>query len=67
MKKIKILQAKNKQYYFVITGFNNRILATSEMYKTKQSCMKTAALMQWHDSFNDAVIEDCAIKKSVHK
>lgn len=38
--KIKIKKAKNKELYFVLKANNNRILMTSETYKTMQGCQK---------------------------
>ncbi len=32
--------SKDKQFYFVLIAPNGEIIATSEMYKTKQSCKK---------------------------
>lgn len=38
-------RAKDKQFYFVIcSAKNHKVLAVSEMYKTKRNCMKTADL-----------------------
>lgn len=34
---IKEKQSKNGQYYFTVNAANNKVLATSEMYKTKQA------------------------------
>jgi uncharacterized protein YegP (UPF0339 family) len=35
-----IKRSIDKQYYFVIVANNNQIVATSEMYKSKQGCRK---------------------------
>jgi uncharacterized protein YegP (UPF0339 family) len=40
--KIKINQAKNKQFYFIVIAKNNKTLLTSETYTTKRNCLKTA-------------------------
>lgn len=37
---IEMRQSKDGQWYFVVKARNNKVLATSEMYKTKQSCNK---------------------------
>lgn len=40
-----VRQAMSGEYYFVIcSAKNHKVLVTSEMYKTKRNCMKTADL-----------------------
>lgn len=39
--RFEILKAKDGQYYFNIVSNNNEIVATSELYTTKQSAIKT--------------------------
>jgi uncharacterized protein YegP (UPF0339 family) len=41
--KYEIRLSKSDEYYFVIKARNGEIIATSEMYKTKQSCKKGIA------------------------
>lgn len=36
--KFKIRSSRDGQYYFVLVAPNNEIVATSEMYSTKQKC-----------------------------
>jgi len=36
--KFEIRKASNGQYYFVLKAENGKIIATSEMYETKQGC-----------------------------
>ena len=36
--KFKIKKSKDGQYYFTLQAANNEIIATSEMYTTKQNC-----------------------------
>lgn len=36
--KFKIKKSKDNQYYFTLQAANNEIIATSEMYTTKQNC-----------------------------
>lgn len=38
--KFEINKAKNGQFYFTLKAPNNEIIATSEMYTTKQNCEK---------------------------
>ena len=38
MERFEINRAKDGQYYFTLIAPNNEIIATSEMYTTKQSC-----------------------------
>ncbi len=38
MRKFKIEKSTDKQYYFTLQADNDEIIATSEMYTTKQSC-----------------------------
>ena len=53
--KIIIKRGKGKQpFYFVIVAGNGKIIATSEMYKQKQSAVKTSASLcyaefLWYD------------------
>ena len=42
--KIKIHRSKDNQFYWTIVASNGRTLATSETYKSKQSCIKSADL-----------------------
>lgn len=35
-----IKRSIDKQYYFIVVANNNQIVATSEMYKSKQACRK---------------------------
>lgn len=44
--KIQILKSTNGQFYWRIVARNNRILATSETYKSKQSAIKSAFLLR---------------------
>lgn len=37
---IKIKKATNRQFYFVITAKNNKVLVTSETYKRRESVIK---------------------------
>ena len=43
---IKILEAKNNEFYFVIKAGNGKVIATSETYKRKRDCLKSAKLVQ---------------------
>jgi uncharacterized protein YegP (UPF0339 family) len=38
--KFEIRRAVNRQFYFVLKARNGEIIATSETYKSKQSCKK---------------------------
>jgi uncharacterized protein YegP (UPF0339 family) len=38
MEKFEINRARDGQYYFTLIAPNNEIIATSEMYTTKQNC-----------------------------
>ena len=38
MRKFKIETSTDGQYYFTLQADNNEIIATSEMYTTKQNC-----------------------------
>ena len=38
MRKFKIEKSMDGQYYFTLLADNNQVIATSEMYTTKQSC-----------------------------
>jgi hypothetical protein len=38
--KFKILKSKNKKFYFVLIAKNGEVIATSEMYESKQACKK---------------------------
>lgn len=38
--KYQILKSINNQYYFILTARNGQIVATSELYSTKQACKK---------------------------
>lgn len=38
--KFKIIRAKDKKFYFVLTARNGQTLVTSETYDTKQACKK---------------------------
>lgn len=38
--KFEIHQSKDRQFYFVLTARNGEVIATSETYKTRQSCEK---------------------------
>jgi len=40
---IQILKSADGQYYFVLVAANNQVIATSETYRTKQSCKKGVA------------------------
>jgi len=40
---VQILKSKDEQYYFVLVAANNQVVATSEMYRSKQSCKKGIA------------------------
>ncbi len=35
-----ISKSKNKKFYFVLKAKNGEIIATSEMYESKQACKK---------------------------
>lgn len=43
---IKILESKDKQFYFVIQAKNGKVIATSETYKRKRDCLKSAELVE---------------------
>jgi len=53
--KIQILKSKNAQFYWRIVARNGRILATSETYKSKQSCLHTAEKVL--DTISSTVID----------
>ena len=53
--KIQILKVHYAQFYWRIVASNGRILATSEMYKSKQACAKTACRLR---IYNTITIED---------
>ena len=38
MRKFKIEKSMDGQYYFTLLSDNNQVVATSEMYTTKQNC-----------------------------
>jgi uncharacterized protein YegP (UPF0339 family) len=46
MKQIIIFQGVNNQYYFRVTGWNNKTIAQSEGYKTLRGAIKTAKLFR---------------------
>jgi uncharacterized protein YegP (UPF0339 family) len=41
-----IKKSSDAQYYFVLKGGNNEVIATSEMYTTKQSAQKGIRAIQ---------------------
>ena len=53
--KFEILKAKNKQFYFVLKARNGEIVATSETYKSKQSCIDTIKLITWGTLFSKTI------------
>jgi len=38
--KYEIVMSKNKKFYFVLKARNGEVVATSEMYNSKQACKK---------------------------
>ena len=44
--KIEIKKALNKEHYFVIIADNGEPIATSETYKNKKDCIRTATLIK---------------------
>lgn len=50
-----IRRSSNDQYYFVIKSENNEIVATSETYYTKYSCVKTI------DSIKNGISKDSMV------
>jgi hypothetical protein len=38
--KFEIHVSKNQQYYFILIARNGEVIATSEMYRSKQMCRK---------------------------
>lgn len=41
----------NYQFYFVLVSKNNEVLCTSELYKTKQACLKGIKSVRWNSTF----------------
>lgn len=56
MKKFKIEKSTDEQYYFTLQADNNEIIATSEMYTTKQSCNNGIDSVK--ENASDAPVED---------
>jgi uncharacterized protein YegP (UPF0339 family) len=38
--KFEIHKSKDRQFYFILKARNGQVIATSETYKTKESCKK---------------------------
>ena len=45
--KFEILKSVDHQFYFVFKAGNGEIVCTSEMYKSKQSCIKGIKSLKW--------------------
>ena len=56
IRKFKIKDAKDGQYYFTLQADNNEIIATSEMYTTKQGCQNGIESVK--ENAPDAPVED---------
>ena len=42
------IATNRRQYYFVLLSKNGKIVATSEMYDTKQACRKGIRAVKWN-------------------
>jgi uncharacterized protein YegP (UPF0339 family) len=56
LERFEIRQSQDGQYYFTVIAPNNEIIATSEMYTTKQSCQNGIESVKGNAS--DAPVED---------
>ena len=56
MEKFKIKKATDGQFYFTLIAPNNEIIATSEMYTTKQNCQN--GIKSVKDNASNAPVED---------
>lgn len=54
--KFEISKSSNDKYYFVLKAGNGEVIATSQMYSTKESCKK--GIQSVKDNAINAEIED---------
>lgn len=53
-----VQQAKNGQFYWTLKAGNHEVVATSEQYTTKASCMKTIDSIKSKGIDNNTEVKD---------